>query len=91
MNAKLAIPAALALVFLLAAVVLGAPAATTFDRWVVGGGGGHAEEAGYSLDATIGQPVVGTRLRTPYQLSSGFWAAAWPEEWIYVPLILRDS
>jgi len=91
MNAKLAILAALALVFLLAAVVLAAPAAIVFDRWVVGGGGGHAEAAGYSLDTTIGQPLVGAGERAPYQLRSGFWAAAWPEAGIYVPLVLRDS
>jgi hypothetical protein len=91
MSAKLAIPGAAVLLLLLAAVVLAAPEASVLERWVVGGGGGRAAATGYSLDATIGQPVVETGHHGPYHLASGFWAATWPEDWIYVPLVMRDS
>jgi hypothetical protein len=91
MNVKLAILGAAGLFLLAAAVVLAAPEATVLERWVTGGGGGHAAAGDYSLDATIGQPITGSGAGAPYQLSSGFWAAAWPEGMTYVPLVQRDS
>ena len=43
-------------------VVLAAPVATTLERYVIGGGGGHTEAGIFSLDGTIGQAVVGKLL-----------------------------
>ena len=91
MSAKLTIWGAAMLLFLLATVVLAAPEVAELERWVVGGGGGPAEAVDYGLDATIGQPLTGSGEGAPYQLRSGFWAAAWPEGMTYVPVVLRDS
>jgi len=82
-------------VFLLALPVMaaGTPA---IDWWLIGGGGGHAENAPYTVDGTIGQPVVGTTTDTGYELCSGFWcgvveAAPPPLGYtIYLPIILKN-
>ena len=59
------------------------------ERSVIGGGGGHAENGVYTLDGTIGQPLVGRASTAPYELCSGFWCGASAGIWIYLPLILR--
>jgi len=41
---------------------------------VVGGGGGTSDSAGYIMDGTIGQSVVGWSGSPGYTLQSGFWA-----------------
>jgi hypothetical protein len=68
------------------------PTATTIERWVIAGGGGHAEAAPYSMDSTIGQAVVGTANHTPYGLCSGFWCGALGPlgESIFLPVVVRN-
>jgi hypothetical protein len=66
----------------------GPPAA---DWDVIGGGGGHAEAGIYTLDGTIGQPVVGPAEGTGYELCSGFWCGAAVEHNLYLPLILKNA
>jgi hypothetical protein len=77
---------------LVAGAALAIPAATTLDRWVVGGGGGHAGAAPYSLEGTIGQSVVGLAEHAPYQLHAGFWTeVAWVvADRVYLPLVVRE-
>ena len=77
---------------LVVGAALAVPAATTLDRWVVGGGGGQAGAAPYSLEGTIGQSVVGLAEHAAYQLHAGFWTeVAWVvADRVYLPLLLRE-
>ncbi|HFD38482.1 MAG TPA: hypothetical protein ENJ31_01340 [Anaerolineae bacterium] len=79
----------------LVGVVLAAPTATSIERWVMAGGGGHAEAASYALDGTIGQPVVGGIGNGSTEIGAGFWggmgAAAGAASRIYLPLVLRGD
>ena len=59
-------------------------------RHVIGGGGGRVAQGGYTLDYTIGQPVVGTSGAGTLELCSGFWCGAAGAHDIYLPLVLRD-
>jgi hypothetical protein len=80
----------LAALLLLSSVVLAANG--EIPRYVIGGGGGHAEASPYALDGTVGQPVVGVVSNAPYQLCSGFWCegVGVVEHDVYLPLILRN-
>jgi len=67
-----------AIFLLMAALLLLAGVAMANDSynipwWVIGGGGGHAEAGIYTLDATIGQAVVGPATDGGRELCSGFW------------------
>jgi ribosomal protein S27AE len=74
---------------LLAGAVL-ANGLPSVDWQVTGGGGGHFEQGIYTLDNTIGQPVVGTDSTGIYDLCAGFWCR--PEEYeIYLPVVLRNG
>jgi hypothetical protein len=90
MKPKQMIVVGLALMALLALLLpVGAAAAGGTISWlVIGGGGGHAESGIYSLDSTIGQPVVGLGNNAPYDLCVGFWCGAIDLR-IFLPLILR--
>ena len=90
----LVLPVQVSVVEGLAGVVLanGTPA---IDWYVIGGGGGHDQLGTYTLDATIGQAVVGTAMDAGFELCSGFWWAVSAGECrsylpIYLPLVLRD-
>lgn len=78
----------------LVGAVLAAPTATIVDRYVIGGGGGPQEAGIYTLNGTIGQPVVGAIGNTPYELGAGFWggmgAVAGGANRIYLPLVVRN-
>ena len=63
----------------------------TIDRYVIGGGGGHAEATPYALDGTLGQSVVGTASQGDYGLCSGFWCGAAVEYKIYLPSMLKNN
>jgi hypothetical protein len=82
------------LVLLLATLVLTslalASGSYSINWWVIGGGGGRAESGNYSLDFTIGQPVVGVATDTGYELCSGFWCGAVVEYKIYLPIVLKN-
>jgi hypothetical protein len=62
----------------------------SINWWVIGGGGGVTEAGNYSLDFTIGQPVVGVATDTGYELCSGFWCGAVVEYKIYLPIVLKN-
>lgn len=76
---------------LLAGIALAAPPpGHEILRHVIGGGGGHVERGIYTLDYTIGQPVVGTDSAGDYTLSAGFWGGGEAGAYkIYLPLVLR--
>jgi hypothetical protein len=71
---------------------LAIPTATKVERWVIAGGGGHAEAATYSLDGTVGQAVVDTAGQSPYGLCSGFWCGVRGAlgERVFLPVVVRN-
>jgi hypothetical protein len=76
-------------------VLTGAIRAATFQTPVVGwdvmsGGGGHLEQGDLSLDYTIGQPVAGQLGSGDVALCVGFWCGVSVENYIYLPLVLRN-
>jgi len=46
------------------------------DRWVIGGGGGTSSGAGVTLDASLGEPIVGISSGGSIVLEAGFWTGA---------------
>lgn len=78
----------LAVLFLLSSTVLAADG-IEISRHVIGGGGGHSAAGQYVIDATVGQPVVGTVNAAPYKLCAGFWCGL-GEHKIYLPVIMRN-
>jgi hypothetical protein len=50
----------------------------SIDRHVIASGGGHSESATYMVDATIGQPVVGSSSSDNYSMEGGFWGGFGP-------------
>ena len=75
---------------LLTGIVLANGVTTTIDRHVIAGGGGHAETGNYTLDATIGQPVVGVASAGNEELCAGFWCGTAVAYKIYLPLVMRN-
>ena len=55
---------------------------------VVSAGSGHAASTSYSLDATLGQPLVGTSSSTDITLSAGFWQENSGYR-VYLPVVLK--
>ncbi len=90
MRTKIAITSVILLLLLVTGVALAANG-YTIPRHVTGGGGGRVEQGIYTLDYTIGQPVVGTASNTPYELCAGFWCGGAGEYKIYLPLVLRNA
>ena len=43
------------------------------DWYVIASGGGHTESGTYSVDGTIGQPIVGRSSSENYTVEAGFW------------------
>jgi ABC-type amino acid transport substrate-binding protein len=86
-----ALAAALLCGLLAAGVVWAMSSASYAIEWnVIAGGGGHSEAGSYSLDFTIGQPIVGVATDTGYELCSGFWCGAVVEYKIYLPIVLKN-
>lgn len=46
------------------------------DRYVIASGGGEMSSTGYSVNGTIGQPLVGSSSSSSYIVESGFWVGA---------------
>jgi hypothetical protein len=63
----------------------------TITRQVFGSGGAHLEQGGYTLDNTFGQPIVGRYSRGSTSLCVGFWCREIRYDFIYVPLVLRNT
>jgi hypothetical protein len=77
---------------LLAQSVLAGGGGLNVSRYVIGGGGGHVQNGSFSLDASIGQSVVGKTqavLIKTYALCSGFWCGLGVYK-VYLPLVLRN-
>ncbi|MEE4331662.1 MAG: hypothetical protein V2J10_12400, partial [Wenzhouxiangella sp.] len=45
------------------------------ESYVIAPGGGSADQNGWTLDATLGQPAVGRSEGGAFELRAGFWAA----------------
>jgi hypothetical protein len=86
---SLALLAAFLCSLLITSLVL-ASGSYSINWWVIAGGGGDAEAGNYSLDFTIGQPIVGVATDTGYELCSGFWCGAVVEYKIYLPIVLKN-
>jgi|YNPBryulayer2012_1023412.scaffolds.fasta_scaffold00493_10 hypothetical protein len=84
----------LLILILLLTVAIGVSAQTgdSYDlTWsTIGSGGGHAEAGSYTLDGTIGQPIVGQVASHPYDLCVGFWCGGVTGLRLYLPLVLRS-
>jgi hypothetical protein len=61
----------------------------SITRRVSGSGGGRLEQGIYSLDNTLGQPVVGRDSASTTSLCAGFWCKEIRSFFIYIPLVLR--
>lgn len=53
----------------------GPVAAFEIESYVIAPGGGSANQSGWDLTATLGQPVAGTSQGGTFELRAGFWAA----------------
>ena len=91
MRSKTIILFLLALSLLAGLALAAPPPGHEILRHVIGGGGGRVEQDIYTLDYTIGQPVVGTASNTPYELCAGYWCGGAGEYKIYLPLVLRNA
>ena len=60
------------------------------DRYVIGSGGGTATGGDYTLNGTIGQPVIGSANHADLELCSGFWCKVADHFKTILPLILRN-
>jgi hypothetical protein len=60
------------------------------DRHVIGSGGGTTIGGAYTLNGTIGQPVIGSTSHANLELCSGFWCKVADHYKTILPLILRD-
>lgn len=68
--------------------VSAAPAPSVVSESI--GRGAHFEQGIYSLDNTLGQPVVGTYSQGETSLCVGFWCTISRFYSVYLPLVLRD-
>ena len=59
-------------------IAAGVLANSTFgiDWWVVSSGGGPTSGGNVTLDATLGQPIIGTSSGGPISIVAGFWPGA---------------
>jgi hypothetical protein len=55
---------------------------------VISAGGGNASSASYSMEATLGQPIVGPSSSLDTRLSAGFWQSSVGYR-IFLPILLR--
>ena len=89
MKTKIPIPA-LVLVLLLVGVVLAwANGGVELPRWALGGGASDAGGGDVTLQATLGQPVVGVVSGGDVTVGQGFWYGATPAYNIFLPLVMR--
>jgi hypothetical protein len=80
---------ALALLLLVTGLAL-ANGGVERPRQVLGGGASDSAAGDVSLQATLGQPVMGVVSGGDVTLEQGFWYSATPEYSIYLPLVIRD-
>ena len=68
----------------------GAAQGPSIIRRVISSGGGHLEQGIYSLDNTIGQPIVARQSRSSKSLCAGFWCREIRFYFAYLPLLIRS-
>ena len=74
---------------LIAAGVL-ANGTPSIDWWVMGSGGGETSAGDVTLDATLGQPVVGISRGGSISLEAGYWTGAGAMiNNVYLPYVSR--
>jgi hypothetical protein len=86
----------IALILLLVSLLFGVGTGLAVDGYdlswnVLSSGGGPMEDAGYSLNGTLGQASVGVRTAPDYQLCSGYWCQGITEPFfqVFLPLSSR--
>jgi hypothetical protein len=57
--------------------------------WVLSAGGGPSSGGAVTLNATLGQPFVGTTTNGAVRLNAGYWVAAASGTVIYLPVIRK--
>lgn len=75
-NRRLAILTFTLLSFLMISAGVLASSTATIDRWALSSGGGSTAGETVTLDATQGQPIVGTSSGDSISLVAGFWSGA---------------
>ncbi len=78
---------------LVAASVLASSAGPAVDWWAIASGGGSAAGGNVTLNATLGQPIVGASAGNDITLNAGYWygGAATPQYHIYLPVVERST
>ena len=91
MRHKLKLTLVVGVIVLYSAALTYAQSSNTYSLpWqVLGAGGGHASSATYTLDATIGQPLVGSSTGSASEMWAGFWVGVEGALREYLPLVLR--
>ncbi len=85
---------AVAMAFIVGALLVGvALAAGEFQvSWyVVGGGGGTSSGGPYTVDATVGQPVVAVSKGGSFEVCVGFWCGNVPGWRVYIAQMLKGK
>jgi len=78
--------------FVLIAGIVFAQGGIQIERWVIGSSGGHVDNKnGVELNATLGQPVIGTANSGDVSISlvAGYLTSE-KENRIFIPLLMRD-
>jgi len=89
MKTKILILALVLALFLGVAGVALANGGLELPRWVLGGGASDSAAGDVTLQATLGQPVVGIVSGGNITLGQGFWHGGSNGYDIYLPLVLR--
>lgn len=76
MRTKMRLLLAVLGLLLLGGVVVAMEVPELLQRWVIAGGGGRITSAGYRLNSTIGQAVVGDSSSVGYRLKAGYWSGS---------------
>lgn len=90
MKRQIAITCGVVLFLLLSGIVALALNGYELNWYVIGGGGSAVTGGGYTMDSTVGQPVVGSASGGSYGLNTGFWQEfALPEIRVFLPVMLK--
>jgi len=81
----------LAVLLLLAVTSAFAMSTYHLSWYAVSGGGGHVSGGHFTMDGTLGQPVVGNSSGGSYGLCSGYQCGAGPSWYSYVPVVNKGG
>ncbi len=77
---------------LLVGSALADPGGPAVNWWVVAGGGGSASGGSVTLNATLGQPIVGDSSGGGTRLGAGYWyGGTTPSYRVYLPVVLHSA